>query len=51
MELETHMLMTSRLAYFNEEDLRQAFALAGEVGRMITGLTKRLKTRKLTPDT
>jgi len=42
MELETHFLVASRLAYLNESDLQQAFALTAEVGRMLTGLSKKL---------
>jgi four helix bundle protein len=45
MELETHLLIASRLAYLEELTSDQPFALTSEVGRMLTGLTKRLKLR------
>ncbi len=45
MELETHLLIASRLSYVEQSDLDQAFSLAGEVGRMLTGLKKSLKPR------
>ncbi|HYL78392.1 MAG TPA: four helix bundle protein [Bryobacteraceae bacterium] len=46
MELETHLLLASRLAYLTNQDLDQAFALTAEVGRMLTGLSKKLRSLK-----
>jgi four helix bundle protein len=46
MELETHLLLAGRLTYLADDDLRHAFSLTAEVGRMITGLTKRLRSLK-----
>ena len=49
MELETHLLLASRLVYLGETDLYTALALSSEVGKMLNGLMKRLKHLK--PDT
>jgi len=59
MELETHLLITTRLGYLREDQLAPARNLTVEVGRMLAALTRSLKkklhprmeTRHLTPDT
>lgn len=43
MELETHFLIASRLSYFNPADLELAMTMVDEVGRMLSGLTRKLK--------
>ena len=43
-ELETHFLILHRL-YKMEDELESAFALAEEVGRMLSGLSKKLGKR------
>ena len=43
MELETHLLIASRLAYLRREQVEPVFKLAAEVGRMLAGLTNKLK--------
>jgi four helix bundle protein len=47
--LETHLLIALRLGYLTEDDVRQAMATSGEVSRMLSSLTKKL--RNLTPNT
>jgi len=49
MELETHLLVALRLSYLKEDEIRQAMATSGEVSRMLSVLTKKL--RNLTPNT
>jgi len=49
MELETHLLIALRLSYLKEDEIRQAMATSGEVSRMLSVLTKKL--RNLTPST
>lgn len=43
MELETHFLVAGRLAYLRADDLVPLLAQTAEVGRMLAGLTKKLK--------
>ncbi len=42
-ELETHLLIASRLSYFAAKDVEPAFTLSSEVGRMLSGLAKSLR--------
>ena len=49
MELETHFLIAIELAYVREQTLT-AMSMASEVGRMLTGLTRKLRG-PLTPET
>lgn len=42
-ELETHLLSSVRLGYLKESELESALGLSEEVGRMLTGLMRRLK--------
>jgi four helix bundle protein len=44
MELETHLLVAQRLSYLKISDVEPLLALTGEVGRMLAGLTRKLKT-------
>ena len=50
MELETHFLIAIELAYVTREQTVTAMSMASEVGRMLTGLTRRLRG-PLTPET
>jgi four helix bundle protein len=43
-ELETHLLIANRLALIRETELDPVLALADEVSRMLSGLTRKLKT-------
>ena len=49
MELETHILIAQRLEYLGAVDVEPLLDRAGEVSRMLTGLTKKLQ--KLPPNT
>jgi len=49
MELETHLQIAQRLAYFKESETKQALEISAEVSRMLSGLTKKL--HHLTPST
>ena len=42
-ELETHLMIAERLEYLTAEAVEQLLNLAGEVGRLITGLLKSLR--------
>jgi four helix bundle protein len=50
MELETHFLIAVQLTYVTREQTTTAMSMASEVGRMLTGLTRRLRG-PLTPGT
>jgi four helix bundle protein len=51
MELETHLLVAERLGFLEPAAADQLLARASEVGRMLAGLIRSLKTRRhLTPD-
>ncbi len=50
MELETHFLIAIELAYVTREQTLTAMSMASEVGRMLTGLTRKLRG-PLTPNT
>lgn len=43
MELETHILLLSRLSYLSTNETEKALAMTAEVSRMIAGLSKSLK--------
>lgn len=57
MELETHLLITNRLGYLQEDQLAPVRNLTAEVGRMLAALTRSRKKKlhpqnaNLTPDT
>jgi four helix bundle protein len=55
MELETHLLISARLAYCSPDDLKPVFLQTSEVGRMLSGLISKLQDLKrsssLTPGT
>jgi four helix bundle protein len=44
-ELETHLLIANRLSYLQSSELERTFVLAEEIGRMLSGLTRKLKER------
>ena len=50
MELETHFLIAVELRYVTHEQTAAAMSMTSEVGRMRTGLTRRLRG-PLTPET
>jgi four helix bundle protein len=45
-ELETHLLISRRLDYLEEDAMRKLMDLAGEVGRLINGLAASLSKRQ-----
>lgn len=45
MELETHLLIAGRLDFVNREHMEPVLLLAAEVGRMLSGLTRSLKSQ------
>ena len=53
MELETELLLAQRLGYLAAEDAEGVFKRVQEVGRMLAGLSRKLKRRpcSLTPHT
>ena len=46
MELETHFLLAGRLGYLKEQQVNSVLDLTAEVGRMLAGLIKSLKTSR-----
>jgi hypothetical protein len=46
MELETHIVIAQRLNYLGANDVDHILSLAGELSRMLTGLTKKLSARR-----
>jgi len=44
LELETHLLIANRLSYLQNSDLESILELTSEVGRMLAGLMRKLKT-------
>ena len=51
MELETHILIAERLSYIAPADAQRLLDECGELSRMLSGLTKRLRARNLAPKT
>jgi len=51
MELETHFLIAQRLNYLGTPDVEGLLSECGELSRMLSGLTKRLRTKHLEPNT
>jgi four helix bundle protein len=51
MELESHLLIASKLSYITELQLESVLKSAAELGRMLAGLISRLKTRRQSPGT
>ncbi|MDR3722664.1 MAG: four helix bundle protein [Candidatus Acidoferrales bacterium] len=45
LELETHLLISVRLGYLQSKDIQPSLGLADEVGRMISGLFQRLRSK------
>ena len=50
MELETHFLISVELEFVTRDQVAQVMGMASEVGRMLTGLTRKLRG-PLTPET
>jgi four helix bundle protein len=46
-ELETHLLIATRLNYFAANDVAPALDSCAETGRMLSGLLQKLRQRKL----
>ena len=46
MELETHLLIAQKLNYLSADDVDLALAQSGELSRMLTGLTKKLRQKE-----
>jgi four helix bundle protein len=46
-ELETHLIVPNRLNYLSTTDIEPACAIASEVGRMLSGLSRRLRSRQI----
>jgi four helix bundle protein len=46
MELETHLLLTVRLSYLATAEVEAVLSLAAEVGRMLNGLQRSLKSKQ-----
>ncbi len=51
MELETHLLIASRLSYVRVSDVEPVMARAAELGRMLAGLSRSLKRGRAAPNT
>ena len=45
MELQTHLLICTRLSFLGEGELKPVMNLTDELSRMLAGLTKKLKER------
>jgi four helix bundle protein len=45
-ELETHLLLAAKLKFLPDESLQRALMTTDEIGRMLTGLKKRLREPK-----
>ncbi len=45
LELETHILITVRLGYLQPKETERILGLTDEVGRMISGLIQRLRSK------
>jgi four helix bundle protein len=46
-ELETHLLIATRLNYFAANEVASALESCAEIGRMLSGLLQKLRQRKL----
>lgn len=46
LELETHLLVAERLGFLMSRDLEVTFRLCRDVGRMLSGLMRRLQERQ-----
>lgn len=51
MELETHFLLARRLSYLGGAEVDAVLGVTAEVGKMLAGLSRKLKALALTPDT
>ncbi len=46
MELETYLLMSERLSFCKESELRTAFVMIGDTNRMLSGLLTKLTSKR-----
>ena len=46
MELETHLLISTRLTYLESNETDAILVQTGEISRMLSGLISRLKTKQ-----
>ena len=51
MELETHLLLVSRLGFVSAGEVKPLLEKTGEVSRMLTGLTRSLKQSRSASNT
>jgi len=49
MEFETQVVIAGRMAYVTPETQQRTLDLSGDVGRMLAGLVRALRTRRRTP--
>ena len=45
MELQTHVIIAGRLEYFSPAETQRALSVTADIGRMLSGLIARLKSR------
>jgi four helix bundle protein len=50
-ELETHFMIAERLAYVEKTQIEKVLEMAGEISRMLAGLSKALRKSELRPNT
>jgi len=50
-ELETQLLICSRVGYMNNQEMQVAFSLITEIAKMLSSLSKTLETRNLKLET
>ncbi|HCS87754.1 MAG TPA: four helix bundle protein [Bacteroidales bacterium] len=48
-ELETQLLLCVRVGYLSSADIEQAMSMLEEIGKMLSAITTKLRTKKLTP--
>ena len=51
MELETHLLLATRLSFVTEREVGRLLEKTAEVSRMLSGLTRSLKQTRSAPST
>jgi len=49
-ELETHLILTERLGYFDNDTLKPFLEQTSEIGKMLNGLRKSLRKKFQTPE-
>lgn len=45
MELETHLMLSQRVSFLDQQLMNQLLAAADEIGRMLTGLSRSLEQK------